>query len=156
MSVDTLDTDSVRSGDCVRSDLEAQDDLPSTQPLSQSTERESSQGQETGGEKLPANLNHLDKSLFPFMKTNLSKLSEVRLALLAFMMSAPWENSLSTAAELGMAVLNKRIYPGGTGKGGKHCLFLCFSEHQLSSSFPILLERWVELVSSIAIGPGLL
>ncbi|KAG0714973.1 hypothetical protein GWK47_012999 [Chionoecetes opilio] len=44
------------------SDLEAQDDLPSTQPLSQSTERESSQGQETGGEKLPANLSHLDKN----------------------------------------------------------------------------------------------
>ncbi|KAG0714579.1 hypothetical protein GWK47_013844 [Chionoecetes opilio] len=60
MSVDTLDTHSVRSADCVRSDLEAQDDLPSTQPLSQSTERESSQGQETGGEKLPANLSHLD------------------------------------------------------------------------------------------------
>ncbi|KAG0722148.1 Nicotinamide phosphoribosyltransferase [Chionoecetes opilio] len=36
------------------------DDLPSTQPLSQSTERESRQGQETGGKKLPANLSHLD------------------------------------------------------------------------------------------------
>lgn len=57
----SVDTDSVRSGDCVGSDLEAQDHLPSTQPLSQSTE--SSQGQETGGEKekLPANLSHLDK-----------------------------------------------------------------------------------------------
>ncbi|KAG0727628.1 Sialin [Chionoecetes opilio] len=35
-------------------------------------------------------------------------------------------------------------------------LFLCFSEHQLSSSFPILLERRVELVSSVAVGPGLI
>ncbi|KAG0718107.1 Paxillin [Chionoecetes opilio] len=47
----------------------------------------------------------LSRSMFPFMTTNLSKLSEVRLALLAFVMSAPWENSLSTAAELSMAVL---------------------------------------------------
>ncbi|KAG0710366.1 hypothetical protein GWK47_022968 [Chionoecetes opilio] len=34
--------------------------------------------------------------------------------------------------------------------------FLCFSEHQLSSSFPILLEMRVELVPSVAVGLALI
>ncbi|KAG0717304.1 hypothetical protein GWK47_008092 [Chionoecetes opilio] len=82
------------------------------------------------------------------------------LGLLAFKMSDPWENNLSTATELGMAVLhltNTYIRAPQDRAGTMTCsssLFFCFSEHQLSSSFPILLERRVELVPSVAVGPG--
>ncbi|KAG0728648.1 hypothetical protein GWK47_032043 [Chionoecetes opilio] len=84
-------------------------------------------------------------SMFPFMKSNLSKSSDVRLALLAFMMSDPWENSLSTAADLGMAVLylTNTSTQDGRGRETWPAPAPCSSEHQLSSSFPILLEAGI-------------
>ncbi|KAG0720894.1 hypothetical protein GWK47_047529 [Chionoecetes opilio] len=105
----------------------------------------------------------LSRSMFPNMKTNqsLKIIGGHILALLAFMMSDPWENNLSTAAELGMAVLylTNTSTQAASEKAGNMAysssLFLCFSEHQRSNSFPILLEGRVELVPSVAVGPGL-
>lgn len=92
------------------------------------------------------------------MNTRHSKFSEVRLALLAFIISDPWENSFSTAAgELGMFVLylRKSSTPAvwlrmGNMPCSSYLVVFSLSEDQLSSFFHNLLER--RLIVSIVTG----